>query len=54
MPNSKDQMHDKSLKTLADNERWLEANKDRTVHTGDLPVSTQAPSPDRPDDPQQQ
>ncbi len=35
----------KSLKTMADNERWLNEHPKQTVHAGDFPVSEEKPSP---------
>ena len=31
--------HNKSLKTLEENQRWLDEHADQTVHAGDLPIS---------------
>jgi hypothetical protein len=42
----------KSLKTLADNQRWLEEHPTQTLHVGDLPVSDEKNAP--PTDPDQQ
>jgi len=33
-------LHDKSLKTLADNKRWLTEHREQTVRSGDVPVSS--------------
>lgn len=32
--------HAKSLKTLADNQRWLDEHTKQTMHPGDLPMDT--------------
>lgn len=34
--------HAKSIKTLKDNQRWLNEHELQTVHRGDLPVSEQS------------
>ena len=31
--------HNKSLKTLEENQRWLDEHADQTVHAGDLPIT---------------
>lgn len=36
----------KSLKTLADNERWLHEHPAQTIHAGDLPTDELPSEPD--------
>lgn len=33
-----------SLKTLAENEKWLQEHKEQTVRPGDLPLSDTSPA----------
>jgi hypothetical protein len=41
--------HAKSLKSLADNQRWLDEHKMQTLHHGDLPISAQTPKEENKD-----
>jgi hypothetical protein len=33
--------HARSLKTLEENQRWLDEHAQQTVHSGDLPITAQ-------------
>ena len=41
LPGMDNNHHAKSLKTLADNQRWLNEHHKKVLHQGDLPASEQ-------------
>lgn len=45
--------HAKSLKSLADNQRWLDEHKMQILHHGDMPISAQTPKEENEDQQQQ-